>query len=193
MTSLIIIDIGSWGIPEWGITLAVVGALFTITRFFVLMKNDTKKIPDLEKALIEVTGDVRVMDKTLDKIEVQFGRMLEGSVSRPGSPRVLNEHGEKTLAQSGIKKLVEDRYDDIIEKVKREGPQNAFQAEQAIINVIKDWRKDESLRPKLENGAFLSGESIITVLFVGAIYIRDRILGDLSLNPDDIDLQTPAV
>jgi hypothetical protein len=59
--------------------------------------------------------------------------------------------------------------------------------------VVGQLGQDVALRNDLEQGAFESGSSVTTVLFVGAIYIRDRVLKELGLRPEDINTHDPDI
>ncbi len=71
-------------------------------------------------------------------------------------------------------------------------PTNSYQAEQDIIKVVQRLVLDPVCQNKLEISAFQTGQSVNTILFVGAIYIRDRIIKEIGLDVLDIDKFTPS-
>ena len=125
-----------------------------------------------------LVGDVATITKRVDTL-------WERAFALSHSPRQLSPLGERVLKSSGIAKIVDDRFDQIVTKVREINPPNAFQAEQTVIDAVSDLRNDPALTGALENGAFQSGVDIDSVLLVGGIYIRDRILGALGLSTED--------
>ncbi len=166
------------------IVVSVLGALFwLIHRSGVLVTNvDTIKTD---------VGDIKTQVNSLgEKTAVLVDRvsvLWEGRFSHSNSPRALNDYGKKILAESGIKVLIDSHYDVILSEVRSLNPKNAYQAEKNIIAVVEATLKAPSLIPALEDGAFNSGSDIDTLLLVGAINIRERILSEINFRVSDIN------
>lgn len=151
------------------------------------MRETHRRVGNVEGDVSEIKGDVKsLLVKTEGwgvKIDWLWGRRLTTS----HSPRVLNEFGEKVLADSGIKDIIDTHYEKILTKVKGMNPPNAYQAEECVIKAVKDLDQEDDLISKLQDGAFKVGLDVDSVLLVGAIYVRDQILAQLSFKVDDIN------
>jgi hypothetical protein len=107
------------------------------------------------------------------------------SLTSSNSPRVLNTRGRKILDDSRVSEIIEERFEDIVSKVREMQPENEYQAERATIDIVQDMANDPYSKDQLESGAFNSGSSVGMVLFVAAINIRDRVIKQLGLTPEE--------
>ena len=187
-----------------GIIVGIIIGIITIISVCIALGNFkgkyTEKIKHLEGDISQnIKPDIRTID---DKINNQVlpalneigkgvsfltGKMEGINLTKSSSPLVLNEKGEKILKDSGIDKIIDNNYSDILAKVKSKNPANAYLAQEIIKDVVKKLINDTNLKNVIEIGALNCGSDIDTVLFVGAIYIRDEILNELNLFPKDID------
>lgn len=174
-------------VPIVGLTIFISKMNFNLT----LVKKETDKIPGIETRLTVVETKVSSLDNTLNvlapRIDALFDRGSLNKVSESKSPRKLNDYGKKVLENSGIKNIISESYDDILQRVKDSNPSNAYRAEIEIIASVNVLKENNKILSKIENGAFNSGETVDIVLVVGALNIRDKILSELDLNPQDID------
>jgi prophage DNA circulation protein len=96
------------------------------------------------------------------------------------------------LEQSGIRIIVEPRLGQITKKVKAKKPENAYQVQEMLLDIVQKLKSDTELRNGIEQAAYNSGVSVETVLLVAAIDIRDTVLERLNMKPDDIDRHKPG-
>lgn len=143
-----------------------------------------------------IVQGIQTINKTIEpvpeiaaRVEVLWSNQT--TVSR--SPMQLNEVGEKVLKQSNIRELTQKYYDDILVKIKDLNPPNPYQAQQILIDVVNAYKNVDEYKNKLETGAFNAGMDVDTVLLVGAIDIRDRIIKDIGFQIDDIDKHDPSI
>lgn len=135
------------------------------------------------------------MEPLVDKIpamEVKVTELWRFRMANNDSPMVLNDKGLIILKESGINELVDLNYHAILSKVRNLSPPNAYQAQETIVMVVKELINDPILKNNIEAGAYKSGVDVETVLFVGALYIRDKILQELNLIPANIDNDDPS-
>jgi hypothetical protein len=152
------------------------------------------KIEHVDADIHNLQGDIKRIDAQVSKIsgiEQRLDSLWKSFFSVSRSPMQLNERGLKVLEESGIKKIVENRFDKIVADVKALNPQNAYEVQESITKIVEQYAQDDSLKDALQTGAFKSGVDIFTVLFSGSIYIRDRVLSALGFNVDDIDKYQP--
>lgn len=150
-----------------------------------IQKIDAKIDNNIIPALSNISNGISFLQGKIDNINTS-------KVTKSKSPLVLNEQGIKILTESGIDKIIEDNYNSILSTVKNNNPANAFQAQESIIDAVKELLNDPKLKNAIEIGAFSCGSDVETVLFVGAINVRDRILTELKLYPQDIDVHDPS-
>jgi hypothetical protein len=117
--------------------------------------------------------------------------LAEKGLARSNSPRTLSDDGIKVLNNSGINAIVDDKYNFIVKQVKKIKPENPYQAELAVLDVVSHLVDDPVLKDAVEEGAFKSGYFVPSVLFVGGLYIRNRVLKELGFSVGDIDKHDP--
>ena len=103
------------------------------------------------------------------------------------SPRKLNARGEKVLSGSGIKEIIDENKSGLLALVKEKNVNNPYDAEQYVLQVVSELKKDTLIIERLKKGAFSVGADIDTVLFVGGIYLRDLIFPELGFFVTDLD------
>jgi type IV secretory pathway component VirB8 len=157
------------------------------------------KVGQIEKDVVEIKTDVKALDvKTavlpslVTTVNAIFNRVIGKGVIESASPRTLTDHGRFLLEQSGTKEIVNERFDEVLNGVKTRSPKNAYQAEAAVIEVVKSLVADPQSLSRLQDGAFKLGTDTETLLLVGAIYVRDRIIEELGFRVEDIDKEPSA-
>lgn len=189
-----------WGNVNWNalgvivtITIAICGGLtWAINRAF--------KFGEISNRLGSVEGDIKGVKDDIKDLRKDLTRRIDEiltistrkDLAESHSPMQLSEKGMTVLKNSGIAEIVDSQYEKILDKVKKLKPANSYQAEQAVLSVVTDLDKDPVLKDAIEEGAFNSGYVKGSVLFVGGLYIRDRVLESLGLNVDDIDKHKPT-
>lgn len=155
-------------------------------------------IPTIVVALIYIGRKLQVLDtveKTMEKmyerfikVEERVNTLWKDEVAPAHSPRQLNDIGKKILNESGIKEIIIEKKADLLAKVKEINPTNAYDAEQATLNVVSDLPKHcPDVIPQLKDGAFKVGQGMETVLLVGGFYLRDLIFIELGFSLTDLD------
>jgi hypothetical protein len=164
------------------------GILWISDKIFNLGKI-SQRLSGVENA---IRDDLKPgLQNIADKLHEVALAVNANAVTTSNSPRILNDDGKKILNSSGIKKIVEDRFNTIIDKVRASNPENSYQAEMQVLKAVNAIALEPNMKNALEQGAFESGSTVSTVLFVGGIHIRDRVLAELGLRAEDIDLHAP--
>lgn len=113
--------------------------------------------------------------------------------SKSQSPRQLNERGTEVLNQSGIKEIVEQQKEKLLEVVRNRNPKNPYDAERLIMRVMANLPEHcPELVDKLKQGAFETGATVDVLLFVGGLYLRNLIFPSLGFSLDDLDKPSPS-
>lgn len=157
----------------------------TDERVQTLLKTFTEKIePDLKN----VRERFAVVE---DRVET----IWQDKFAPAHSPRQLNEIGRKILDESGIKGILENKKDKLLEVVRSQNPNNPYDAEQAILLAVSEISKHcPEVIEDIKTGAFRVGQNIDTVLLVGGIYFRDLIFPELGFSLTDLDKpKTPSL
>lgn len=168
------------------------GAIAFIVRMIFKAGQFSQRLNDLEGGLPVIKTELQTTRKDLtDRIDSLITLFIQKNLSESNSPRQLNAEGKKVLENSGIAPLVEEKFDEILKKVEDTRPENAYQAEKVIFDVVDALIEDEAIKDAVENGAFQSGYPVAGVLFVGGLYIRDRVLKELGFTAEEIDKHVP--
>jgi hypothetical protein len=192
-----------------GSIAAILAIIVIIYKIGVFIQKHVGKIEHLEN---DASSNVKpAIEKIDNKIETRlvpaiteinsgvaylrgaWERSVIRNVTESNSPMVLNEKGRKILVDSGIDKIVDSQFEDILAKVREKNPVNAYQAQETIKDIVKELIYNPLLKNQIELGAFRAGSDVEIVLFTGAFYIRDRILEKMNLVPEDIDKDDPSV
>lgn len=161
-------------------------------------------IPAILAACIYIGRKLEVLDSVRDRLENIYERFIKveervntlwkDEVAPAHSPRQLNDLGKKILSESGIKEIIESKKSELLAQVKALKPTNAYDAEQATLNVVSEIGKHcPDVLLKLKDGAFRVGQGTETVLLVGGFYLRDLIFPELGYSLTELDKpKTPA-
>jgi Fe-S-cluster formation regulator IscX/YfhJ len=179
------------------LALTVAGAIITFTFKLGHTINRLEQVEDDMSKIGEKIDLLERVDATVSDIKTRVSRvpdlaakmdiLWEARLVTSRSPRQLNELGNKVLGESGIKDIVDGRFELILSAVREMNPQNAYRAEECVLEAVNQLAVDQILVPKLEDGAFRSGLDVNSILLVGGIYVRDRILDKLGFKVEDID------
>lgn len=163
----------------------LIGLLFWFLKrnFDQLDKSDVR----IENKIEKVDDKVNKLDKTVTIMKGKMDFLWDERMVLSRSPLELNEFGQKIFNQSGIKKIVDKRFEYLYQKIKEKKPRNAYWVQEYTKSTVYKLRGDEKLLPKLEKAAYEAGTDIDSILFAGAIYLRNLILPKFNFKPKDID------
>ena len=175
--------------------IVIVGVFIAIGRKLELLdiiNKNTEKLGDSIDKLKESQDKLKDSHIELSErfivVEDRVETIWKDKFAPSGSPRQLNELGNKILNESGIKQIIEGNKDKLLEIVKSKKPTNAYDAEQLILSVVNELPKHcPEIIDELKQGAFRVGQSIDTVLFIGGLYLRNLIFSELGFSLKDID------
>lgn len=161
---------------------AILGMLIYIGRKLQILDDIRDSMKNkIEPELQDVKERFMIVE---DRVET----IWKDRLAPTHSPRQLNAGGQEILAKSGIKEIVNEKKDLLLRLVKEKNPQNAYDAEQAIQEVMTDLPKHcPDIVDKLKDGAFRVGADLDAVLYVGSIYLRNTIFADLGFVLSDLD------
>ncbi len=92
------------------------------------------------------------------------------------SLKQLNERGRNLLERSGMKEIVDTQFDQLSEKLVERGWKSLNEIESQAFYVLKELENEDSAVPIKDYLYDHQEESLDTVFFVGAIYLRERYL-----------------
>jgi len=173
-----------------GIVKKVGNAVATIllgnTRETIIRTDE--KVQTISRTLDQMGPDLKEIREKFSGLETKVNTLWADKYATAHSPRRLNERGKEILIKSGIKELVETNRSRLLEMVRAKNPTNAYDAEQAIMTVMADFPKQfPDTVVHLKDGAFRSGVTIDTLLYVGGLHLRDEIFPDLGFTLEQID------
>ncbi|TAF73378.1 MAG: hypothetical protein EAZ53_13005 [Bacteroidetes bacterium] len=168
--------------------LAVIGTV--ITGIVLIVRKATSiesKVDMLVDNIGSINEKIAVLPVLTDRVDTVWG--MQFSVQK--SPIYLNDVGLKILKESHIAELMANYRAEILVKLKERNPENSYQAQQLLIEIITGYGKEGILKYELENAAFLTGRDVYTLLYVLSLEWRDAILIELGMRVADIDLHKP--
>lgn len=171
-------------ISDWIAIIGIATGLMvtTISGFLLLafrIGAVNEKIIRMESTLKSVEQEIPLIKLTIAHMLGRLDVLWHTHLARSYSPIALNEAGLRALETSNIGAFTEAVYSEIFTRVKAKNPQNAYQAQEALISIVSSYQNDEEYRLKLEEAAYASGHDVNSLLFVGALAIRDRVISDL--------------
>src|SRR3989338_6997863 len=136
----------------------------------------------------EVAPDLKNIRERFGIVEDRVETLWKDKLAPANSPRQLNEKGSNILVGSGIKEIVDEKKEKLLELVRAKNVKNAYDAEEAIEQVMMELPDHcPDIVDRLKSGAFKVGADIGGLLFVGSIYLRNQIFVDLGFSLDDLD------
>ena len=165
------------------------------------IKYIKKEVADIAKEMdSDIKPSIRNLNEKFNKLDKTVGIMKNkidiiwvDELARSSSPLQLNERGQKIFDKSGIKKIIKERFEELYQAVKEKNPRNAYWVQEYAKLAVYKLKQDEKLLPKLEVSAYETGTDIDVILFVGSIYLRNKILPKFNCKPEDIDKHNPNV
>lgn len=176
-------------IIQIGMLESIIGILvfvFSIGVAWGVVKTKLTAISDDIKN--NITPSLKDVRERLVGVETKVNALWKDRIAPQHSPRQLNEVGKIILNESGIKEIVDKKRDELLKIVKERNPDNPYDAEQFILSAMQELPKHcPDMIGDLKKGAFKTGADIESVLFVGAIYLRNLIFPELGFSLGDLD------
>lgn len=180
---------------------AILTGVFVAGGLFMRIKRNEKDIASVTQALEshntkssdELKAISSKLDQLIGRVSTLFNDTLSDVLAVSKSPKQLSEIGQKVLKDSAVDKILDPMFDDIVEMVRAKKPDNPYQAQEALFEVVLSLGDNSGITDAIENGAFVSGYTPPEVLYVGALNMRDRVLVELGLHVEEIDKHDPAV
>lgn len=147
-----------------------------------LLLGETKeRIVRMEKDLEYVRRDLdRDVKPVLNNVSERVTILWEGRVSTRHSPLALNERGRSILTYSGVKEILAAKRKALEGEIRERDPRNPYRLQEDVKSVVFALKDDPDILAQLEEGAYNVGEDVDTVLFVGALALRDLLLPTFS-------------
>jgi len=168
---------------DWITIIGIAMGLFVTTiGSSLLLAFKMGAIHQEVKTITKVLEKIPWIEYTIGQMQGKLDVLWDHYLTRSNSPKVLNEAGQKLLDASKIDRFIEQYYTEILSKVKAAKPENAYQAQEALVAIVSDYQNVEECRLKLQDTAFSSGYDVNSLLFVGALAIRDRVILELGFS-----------
>ncbi len=122
-----------------------------------------------------------------NEIEKIWNIVREKPITVSNSPMVLNETGQKILNESGIKNIILENKEMLLNAIREKNPETAYDVQEIAKKVVNLLKENTDIFIRLKNGAFKSGTNIDSVLLVGSFPLRDMALKELGFKTEDLD------
>lgn len=132
--------------------------------------------------LTRVETKVDGFDNRLTNLE---GRLDNAFASR--SPVALLPKGQIILEDSGLKKYIDDKKEELLAQCRSKNEMTNPYDIQDVAFKFFDQINFEEFESSLKNSAFKHGVSMDTVRRIGGIYFRDICLTAHNFKPEDLD------
>ena len=181
--------------PSLNIAVWLVGVFFTalitglIGLLFWFMRD---KFNSLEKTDNRIEKSVKKFNRWAVSIDGRVNR-IEGYLGTAPftsqSPLRLTEIGKEILKQSGIGEMANQFKDQLLQKIREENPETAYDVQEITREVFRDFDFGSDNVRNLKEYAFQNGKwQLFDILDVGSIYFyRNIALKEFGLNIEDLD------
>jgi len=134
------------------------------------------KVDILWEGMKEVKSRLGVSERKTDVIATKLGIRWESEMSLSNSPRIMNDRGKDIFEKFEVKKLVDGRFDKLVDEIREFAPDSAFELEEDAKRVMYELKADPKMKEYLKHKAYETGEDYDRALYVGALYLRDKAL-----------------
>ena len=168
---------------------AIIAVVVFLVGLGVSWGNLTTKIGHISATLKDkIEPDLKDVREKFSSVKDRVETLWQDKFAPAHSPRQLNERGASIFEGSDVKSILERTKNKLLLAIKAKNPKNAYDAEQAILEVVAEMPKHcPEIIDELKNGAFKVGQNIDTVLLVGGIYFRNQIFPELGFSLTDLD------
>lgn len=181
------IDTSNISVIQIGTVQAALGVAVVLIGMGVAWGTLKTLVSSIKKTLDEeIKPDLKNVRERFMIVEDRVETIWQERVLIAHSPRKLTTRGNQILNESGIKEIIDSNKAKLFEVVKERRVTNAYDAEQTILEVVRELPQHVEIGG-LKDNAFKVGTDIDTILLVGGIYLRDLIFPDLGFSLDDID------
>ena len=173
---------------EW-IALAAVFISIIVPLVILVFRSGGlfERVSNIKDAIDEIRPDVRMIPVVKERVDVLWTLRFVSA----GSPKILTEKGKQVLRDSKIEDFTTEYYSDIINQVKERNLQNPYQVQEALIEIVGNYKNKEICKNNFENAAFITCVDVDSILLVAAINIRDKVFCDLGMKFEDVDKFDP--
>ena len=165
-----------------GIVVFLVGIGIAWGSLKTLVKAMSKTLDE------EIKPDLKNIRERFSATAEKVDTLWKDRYAPAHSPRQLNDRGNEILNGSGVKEIIEQKKDFLLEKLKAKEIKNPYDAETETLKLVMEL---PNLCPdkveELKTGAFKTGVDINTVLLVGGYHFRDLIFKELGFDLTDLD------
>ena len=153
------------------------------------VREETKDLPTIRATLHSINTSLNSFRNSLDI----FITSRPSSVAESKSPLSLNSNGEKLAKELDAEKIIDRNFQELRRSVDAEELNNAFDVQQVAMSVARNFfasQKDDDLIIKAKDIAYNKGLPSLDLYTIFGILLRDKILEERGLVPNDIDKNT---
>lgn len=160
----------------------IVITVFSVGAAWGSLKRSVSAVEDtIDK---RITPQLRDVSERLARIEERVTTLWERRLAKAASPRKLTTYGERLLRRSGIAAIIEKHEKELREEVLWNDPKTPHEGEIAVQGALEAFL---TRRPDISNGleerAYRCGATPDDIIFVGSLYLRDRLFPKLGFHP----------
>lgn len=152
----------------------------------IIIRTD-ESVKRIDKDFDDVKKDVNKMKEDVAGMRPQVDLLWKRAFAPGHSPMVLNEAGQRIFNQSGIKSIILENKEVLLNAIKEKSPQTAYRVQELAEEAVNLLKEKPGILSRLQEGAFRAGVDVSAVLFTGSIFLRDIALEELGFKVEDLD------
>ena len=151
-------------------------------RLKELIIRTDEKVKRIDKDFDDLKKDIKSIDRRVGRIE---GKLGLGPIAGD-SPLHLTEIGKKILNESGIKKLVDKKKEELLNELKKKNFTHPYDIQEWCFKKFDELSEKPELQELFKDYAFKKGYSVSEIFEIGAIYFRDIALKELGFSLNNL-------
>jgi hypothetical protein len=152
----------------------------------VILWAGYKHLKPIKKSISRITNACIEIQSIFEEKGIPLRHHL---IEAPGSPLHPTEYGEKLIIESGLKKILDERKDFLIEELKKRVGENKTEYDvQEKARALLVELKESALMNPVKSYAYDNGINVDFILKAGGLWLRDDFLG----NPRGVNREKEA-
>lgn len=162
------------------VAFGFIAIMSSIISVFLKVKKSTKKVV---KSTLETEREIKTVEQDIQSLRTYIigAQALNQKLIQRKSPLSLTEEGLNIIKSAKFDQIIEHHFEDILQEMKKLTPQNAYQVEQGLYGVMMSIAQKHGCIRELENASFKVGQRVEILLYLGAVFIRDRVAEKLEV------------
>ena len=170
---------------SWEYFLGIVAFLIGIAWY------SGSRFSAIETSIQWLKENVQRLTETVSELKNSADNTRAKPVFETSSPINLTKIGEVWLVESGLKRYIDSRKDNLLKDCEEKKETNPYEIQKHIFKLFDTLPFDPDFDGKLKKFAYDEGTTLNLLRRIGAIYFRNICLESFGMNKEDIDKHDP--